>query len=270
MRNLRRFGWAAVLAAVAGPAFGQQPGGGGVPGGGATVSPAGSVTTSNGNVLGGSFGANAQTTGGSGSSTGGNGGPTTEGTALPQFEQAPQLLPPSSTQTGTATGVDASNFLGRTYAAPYFGGKAGTVIGAAPGGFGTALYQVSGGAAGGRAGATTAGRAGLGGGRGSGLTNPTQIVIQPAAALAAPAQLKFSVPPPAAPALQADLRGVLNGVSPSMLANPAGVQVQVADGNTVVLRGAVRDEDEARLVVGLARLTPGVRDIRSELTFPRP
>ena len=46
------------------------------------------------------------------------------------------------------------------------------------------------------------------------------------------------------------------------------VQVQV-DGSAVVLRGAVRDGDEARLVEGLVRLTPGVGRVANELSYPR-
>ncbi|MBX9579943.1 MAG: BON domain-containing protein [Gemmataceae bacterium] len=94
--------------------------------------------------------------------------------------------------------------------------------------------------------------------------------MAPSAAIAYPAQVRFAAPPVTPTAVQADLRGVIDRTPTSMLANPAGVQVQVADGNTVVLRGAVRDEDEARLVEGLVRLTPGVRGIKNELSYPRP
>jgi osmotically-inducible protein OsmY len=38
------------------------------------------------------------------------------------------------------------------------------------------------------------------------------------------------------------------------------------EGPAVVLRGTVADEHEARLAEALARLTPGVRDLRNELT----
>src|SRR5256885_7103062 len=49
--------------------------------------------------------------------------------------------------------------------------------------------------------------------------------------------------------------------------NPRGIEV-VSDGAVVVLRGAVRDEDEARLAENMIRLTPGVRDVKNELKFP--
>jgi hypothetical protein len=105
------------------------------------------------------------------------------------------------------------------------------------------------------------------GGTGSVLnTDPGQVVALPRQ-IAYTAQLKFATPPVAAPRLQADLRGVIDRAG---LTVPAGnVQVQV-DGTAVVLRGAVRDGDEARLVEGLVRLTPGVGRITNELSYPRP
>ena len=38
--------------------------------------------------------------------------------------------------------------------------------------------------------------------------------------------------------------------------------------NNVTLRGTVKDDDEARLVEGLVRITPGVGAIKNELAFP--
>jgi osmotically-inducible protein OsmY len=55
----------------------------------------------------------------------------------------------------------------------------------------------------------------------------------------------------------------------SMLANPRGIDVRM-DGNVVVLRGTVRDEDEAKTAEGMVRLTPGVLTVRNELTYPNP
>jgi osmotically-inducible protein OsmY len=42
------------------------------------------------------------------------------------------------------------------------------------------------------------------------------------------------------------------------------------DGNTTVLRGIVEDDTERRTVEGIARLTPGVRDLRNELQVRNP
>lgn len=278
MRGLRRFGWAAaVLAAAAAPGFGQQgggPGGGGGGGGGGGNFPSGSATiTPSGQAFATNNSPATNNTAGSSGDSGS--GPTTEGASLSQFEQAPSINKPSVTQTTSANaGINASNFLKITYGSPYYAGRvnqpAGPTSVNAPGGFGAAVYPLTGtagGGAGARAG--TAGAAGGRGGRGSALTNPSGVVA-PSAAIAYPAQVRFAVAPVAPAAVQADLRSVLDQTPTSMLANPAGVQVQVADGNTVVLRGAVRDEDEARLVEGMVRLTPGVRGIKNELTFPKP
>jgi hypothetical protein len=241
------------------------------------VTPAGSVITSGGAPIGGSFGTGS---GGSDTSGGSGSGPTTEGAALSQFEQAPTINKPSVTQTGNVNAaINASNFLRNTYGNPFYAGRANVGTGPtsqyAPGGFGSPVYQLTTGTGGGGvAGARTgqagfaAGRGGLGG-RGQMSANGSGVVAQ-SAAIAYPAQVRFAAPPVAPAVVQADLRGVIDRTPTSMLANPAGVQLQVADGNTVVLRGAVRDEDEARLVEGLARLTPGVRGIRNELSYPRP
>jgi osmotically-inducible protein OsmY len=78
---------------------------------------------------------------------------------------------------------------------------------------------------------------------------------------------RFQAPAIAAPQLQADLSGML-ARSTGAIANPAGVQVFTA-GGTVTLRGTVRDVEEARLVEGMVRMTPGVQAVQNELQFPR-
>ncbi|MFO0847070.1 MAG: BON domain-containing protein [Gemmataceae bacterium] len=81
------------------------------------------------------------------------------------------------------------------------------------------------------------------------------------------AVLRFPTPPPATPAqVQTDVQAILQ--RSTMLSAPAGVQV-LTDGPVIVLRGAVKDEDEARLAEGIVRLNPGVRDVRNELTYPK-
>jgi osmotically-inducible protein OsmY len=54
----------------------------------------------------------------------------------------------------------------------------------------------------------------------------------------------------------------------TQIANAQGVQVDTADGGIVTLKGTVQDEDEARLIEGMIRLTPGVREVRNALKFP--
>jgi hypothetical protein len=154
----------------------------------------------------------------------------------------------------------------------YAGTDANARANTAPGGFGQALYPTSAGnSTGGRGGA--AGRTGAGGlaGRGGGLGGSTTgteygtIVAQPVQIMF-PAVPKFASTPIAAPKLQADLAGML-ARSPSV--NAAGVQV-IAEGHTVTLRGTAKSEDEARTIAGMVRMTPGVREVRNELTIPRP
>ena len=68
--------------------------------------------------------------------------------------------------------------------------------------------------------------------------------------------------------MQTDLRTMID--RSSMLANPRGIEIAVGADNVVVLRGAVRDEDEAKTAEGMIRLTPGVREVRNELKYPAP
>lgn len=65
--------------------------------------------------------------------------------------------------------IDPSNFLGATFANPYYPGRAGAAIGEGQGGFGTPLYNTTGGPAG-RTGFGATGTAGLGGTTGLGAT----------------------------------------------------------------------------------------------------
>jgi hypothetical protein len=90
-------------------------------------------------------------------------------------------------------------------------------------------------------------------------------VIQMPRQIAYTAVLRFPTQPISPTRMQADVRAVLD--RSASLSNARGVDV-LTDGQVVVLRGAVRDEDEAILVEGMIRLTPGVRDVRNELKFP--
>lgn len=114
-----------------------------------------------------------------------------------------------------------------------------------------------GGALGGLGGA----QGGLGGAQG-GLTGG-QIIALPRN-IAYTATLRFPGPIVTPVQMQSSVQGVLE--RSSMISN-RGLAVAM-DGGAVVLRGRVKDEDEARLVEGMVRLTPGVRDVKNELTFP--
>ena len=76
-----------------------------------------------------------------------------------------------------------------------------------------------------------------------------------------------SAAPMTATKLQTDLAGMIG--RSTMIANPAGVQV-ITEGNTVTLRGTAKDADEARMIAGMVRMTPGVRAVNNELSFTQP
>jgi hypothetical protein len=259
-----------VAVATAGSAAAQT---GGIGSGGQTGGiglGGGSGLTSGGLTSGGLAGTlnSSNVGGGSGVGAGGLGGNTGMGSQQPIATNG--ISPPTGQ---TRSSLDASNLLSGYYANPYFAGLT-KGYGTAPGGFGTQLYSSTGtGAAAGRTG-TAAGRtgltglggvggnrAGLGGtGSQSGIVVPIPVQINYAA------QLRFAAPVVAAPALQADIQNSL--ANTHLIPDGRGVQVITDGQNNVTLRGRVQNEDEARLVEGVVRLTPGVRVIQNELTFP--
>ena len=64
--------------------------------------------------------------------------------------------------------------------------------------------------------------------------------------------------------MQSDLRSVID--RSSSIANPRGIEVST-DGAVVVLRGRVKDEEEAATAEGIIRLTPGVKGVKNELKY---
>jgi hypothetical protein len=282
MLGLKKWVWAAaVAAATTAPAVAQQGGvntGGGRPtgtlgGGGLTATTVGGLGGSGGlNTIGPTGGAGGGGLGGG--AQGAGAGSDLGGTQLLQMQRAPQLAPP----TGTARGsLSSANFLAGYYADPRFQGLINSQLNAAPGGFGLPLYPTTGaGGAGGalnRTGALGGGLAGGGlAGRQAGLgglgqnANQSGILIPLPVQIAYTAEIRFPTTPVAPAAIQADLRGIIDRAP--MIASPQNVQVIVAGGNNVTLRGTVKDDEEARLVEGLVRLTPGVGEIKNELTFP--
>jgi hypothetical protein len=150
--------------------------------------------------------------------------------------------------TGGTTGTSAITGFGNT-------GLGGTnTAGRTAGGLGTA--------AAGLGNRTTGARAG-GLGTNQGQSSSTVIAL--------PRQISYTATlrMPAAPALntaqvQSELRSVLD--RSSMLTNGRGVEVTMS-GNTVVLRGQVKNEEEAQTAEGIIRLTPGVKDVKNELKY---
>jgi hypothetical protein len=88
-----------------------------------------------------------------------------------------------------------------------------------------------------------------------------------------PSQIAYSAIvrlPSAAPTpnrMTAEIKTMLD--RSTVLSNPQGIQV-FSNGPVVTLRGAVSSPDEARLIEGMVRLTPGVRDVLNELQYPAP
>jgi len=271
MRYLKRLIWAGVFAGgfglAAAPAAAQQ--------GSVTTGPGGQTL---GGTLTGTGGLGGLGGGGLGGSTGslggmGNGSANSfSGTTLTGLPAPPKITAPGSYATGTgSTAISSSNTFASTFANPMWQGRAGAASDQNPGGFGQTLYTSTGTTGtGGRYGSTGTGGIGRTGGLGGALggsMNDGTVVAQPVQ-LSFPAVVRFPVTPVAAPQLQTDLAGMI-ARSGGAIANPAGVQVTV-EGNTVTLRGTVQNEEEARTVVGLVRLTPGVRGVKNELTFPTP
>lgn len=267
MRNLRRAFWAAGLAlvAAAGPASAQFN-----TGSGQTLNSAGANT---GNVLGGNTG-NTGTT----STSGLQGSTTIPGASnnvagnlansYQQFQNAQQLIPPS--QANMTSSLSTGNLLGRYYASPlYQGSNVSYVPNGVPGGFGAVTFSATGGTTGGRGGAATATQGGRGATGTVNSADPGGQIVQLPRQIAYSSQVQFKLPAGnPVPQLQSDLRSSIDRIPASVLANPAGVKVEVQERN-VVLSGSVKDEEEARLVEGLVRLTPGVYSIKNELTFAK-
>lgn len=277
MRELRRLALTAVVvAAAAAPAFGQG-GAGGAGGAGSTGSTGGAGGQSLGNSNQSSLG----------------------GTQIAQQQQAPSLALSTTGAASTNRTISTTNLFQQFYANPYYQGTyTNNKNNIVPGGFGQPSFGTStgggttarGGTLGGQVGfgatgmtggssggvvapsASTGGRGGGAGGAGGAggvnLADPGGQIAPLARQIAYPAVIRFQPPPIVTTAVQTELRSMIDR-SPSV-ANPAAVQVAMADGGTVVLRGAVRDVDEAQTIEGMIRLTPGVRSVRNEMTYPKP
>lgn len=279
MRYLKQLVYSIALSAIIGftaePVAAQQ--GQITTGGGVTTGSFGGTGGLAGGTGGGGLGGGGGGLGGGGGMAGGLSAMTLTG-----LEQPPQITAPGTTGA-SSTVIDASNFLANYYGNPLYQGiLANAKSGVGPGGFGSPLFGTGTGGGGGQLGfaggttgaRTTTGLGGRTGGRtgalgGFGGTGAGQngIVVQLPVQISYPAVARFSAPPVPATQLQADISGKISRAT-GLLSNPAGVQV-LTQGNVVILRGAVKDEDEARLLVNVVRLTPGVAGIQNELTFPK-
>ncbi len=262
MSGRKKWAWAAlVMAASAAPAGAQT---GGISGGGSTGGGGGGLTSSG-------LASTLNTTNASGGSGVGAGGLGNSGTG-PAAQQAVGAYGVNLATGNARSSQDASNPFAGFYANPLYAGRAGQGgPSVAPGGFGTPLYTLTstGTAAGGRGATGRTGAAGLGatgmGGRGGlGGTNQSGIVVPIPVQINYAAQIRFRTPPTAPANIQGDIRNTLD--NSSLIADGRSVQVITDAQNNVTLRGVVRDEEEARIIEGVVRLTPGVRVIQNELT----
>lgn len=78
------------------------------------------------------------------------------------------------------------------------------------------------------------------------------------------ATMRMPIPVVQAQPMHTELRGVLD--RSSMIANPKGIEI-LTNGPVVVLRGKVKDKDEAETAEGVIRLTPGVKEVQNELKY---
>ncbi len=220
--------------------------------------------------------------------------------------QPPTITSTSSGAVQQSNVVATSNAFARNYANPLWQGRAGvqgtsltTVV--QPGGFGQAVYGTNAGASGNagttgrttgrtgttgaqgttQGGATTAGRTTGAQGTALGATNRAGTTgfnttgrggtnqSQTAQQLSTGRQIAYTQTlrlPPIAPVAPAQIQAEVQTMLTTSF-NGGGVQATIGDSGVVVLRGQVADDDEARSVAGMVLLTPGVKEVKNELTI---
>ena len=196
--------------------------------------------------------------------------------ANPMYQGRAGLATTSATSVANPGGFAVPLYgtnLGAATATGGAGGGRGGAGGGTSSGFGGAATSFgsssAGGVGGGGFGAAGGGNArGAGGVGGAGTASQSgQVVSQGVPGISYTATIKFATTAVTPAQFQADLQAVVS--RSSALSNPAGVQLTTGPNGAVTLRGQVKDEDEARLVEGLLRLTPGVRDVTNDLKFPK-
>jgi hypothetical protein len=223
---------------------GLSTGGLGGTGGGSSLGGTG------GNIIGGLGGSLGNLTGGTGGTFSGGTGGTFVGGTGGSFTGG--TYAGGRTGTGSAS-IGSTTFLGSYYANPMSLGLPGANN--QPSGkssFGKQLYNTT------SSGTATISRS---------ITTTTQqpVYTSTVGTPRAPSYvtgLGFRVAPPPPERLQGELRDMI--ARSTRLSTKEKVRVEM-DGETVVLQGSVADEAERRLVEGMVRLTPGVREVRNEL-----
>jgi hypothetical protein len=167
-----------------------------------------------------------------------------------------------STGRGGSTTPGSTSFLGSNYTNPIAMGQPNST---SPVKFGTAMYNVS---------PTVATLPGQTTGRGTATVNqnqtnnglgvgfagkrPTNYTIGSISVGGLEQRTVSALPPPSVGA-RPDIQAAL-----AQTPNFQGVNV-LMDGDTVVLRGQIREDRDRRLAEMVARMSPGVRDVRNEI-----
>jgi hypothetical protein len=160
---------------------------------------------------------------------------------------------------GNATGGRGGATAGRA---------GGSTTGALAGGttLGGSTLGGGGGAAGRQAGGLGGGAQGGGIGGAANSQNSNQQ-LSTGRSIAYTQTLKFGVAPMTMTAVQTD---VVNMLATSSVAGANQVQATAGDFGTVILSGRVADEDSAKLIEGMVMLTPGVKQVKNDIKFPKP
>ena len=81
-------------------------------------------------------------------------------------------------------------------------------------------------------------------------------------------KIAFTHTAPHLPTVSTNLETRLNKMT--VFKKASNLNLSVNPGGELVLKGAVASAEQAKLAENLARLEPGVRTVRNELTFPEP
>jgi len=158
-------------------------------------------------------------------------------------EIVPPMSPNQSGLLGTNATVPAtSNVYSPYYAGPFVTGMIGSP---------TMLLSPAG-----QADGTTAGNTG------NAYRSSGQIILSTGGTVTGPDSLTASPGNASFGGLRAEVQTILD--RSSKIQSKGTIQVGL-EGNTLVLRGLVKNDHERRLAEAIARLTPGVRDLRNEL-----
>jgi len=243
--------------------------------------------SSGGSIGGNSMGSSGGSFGSGGPS--GSGGSTGSGGSfdLGSFTLNSGLSSSSTTSRTSATSnrIGGTTLLGSSYSNPLLPGMGMTLTGNAgplisfpntgntsrTAAFGQPLYQISGTT--GTASATRGGTVGSALGqrgtatttRGTTSTYVSSVGMVKSAGYVTEPRFRAPIIPPAQ--IYSDVVAVLSN---SSRLDPASRVEVLVEGPVVVLRGTVLDEEERQLAADTIRLTPGVREVRNELTVRKP